>query len=105
MTAIIVNGSRPFGGMVNSAVNNLQNAINDLHRARLAEAAAQSGADAPTGAALEGDATNFGVVASATPGDQGAAWAYALEVLDTNAQAFLAANQSSITALDNGNGV
>lgn len=103
MTAIIVNGSTPFGGMANAAVNNLIHAINDIHRVRQAEAAAQSGAGSPTGQALEGG--NFGVTASVTPGDQGAAWAFALENLDNALQAFLTANQASITALDNGNGI
>jgi len=102
MTAIVVNGATQFGGMTNAAVNNLIHAIDDIHRVRLAEAAAQSGADAPTGAALEGG--NFGVTPGAAPGDQGAAWAYAVEVLDDALQAFRAANQASITALDNGNG-
>lgn len=103
MTAIVVNGATPFGAMTNTAVNNLIHAIDDIHRVRLAEAAAQSGASPPTGAALEGG--NFGVTPGTPPGDQGEAWAYAIEVLDDALQAFKTANQASLTALDNGNGL
>lgn len=102
MTAIVVDGSTPFGGMANAAVNNLIKSINDIHRVRLAAALAQSGASAPTATQLEGG--NFGVVASSTAGDQGAAWAYALNNLDDALQSFLTTNQGSVTALDNGNG-
>jgi len=102
MTAIVVDGSTPFGGMVNTAVDQLLTVIDDIHRANQAQAQAQSGATTPTAAALEGRGNNFGVVASATPGEQGAAWAYALGNLDTALQSFLSANQGSITALDNG---
>lgn len=83
-------------------VNNIKHAIADIHRVRLAEAA-QSGAVPPTGAALEGG--NFGVTPGAQPGDQGAAWAYALENLDDALQALQTANSAFLTALDNGNGV
>lgn len=103
MTAIIVNGSTPFGGMANAAIANLQSAIKDIHRVRLAETAAQSGATTPTAAALEAG-SNFGVTPlSGSPGTQGAAWAFALENLDNALQTFLTANQASVTALDNGN--
>jgi hypothetical protein len=100
MTAIVVNGSTPFGGMVNGAVGDLVAAGAAIHRANLAQAAAQSGAAEPTAAVLEGG--NFGVVPDATPGQQGAAWAYALGVLDDALQTFLTAHQAQITALDNG---
>jgi hypothetical protein len=101
MPGIIVSSSTPFGAMANTAVDNLIAAINDIHRVNLAQGAAQSGAATPTAAALE-TGSNFGIVPSTTPGAQGAAWAYALENLDTALQTFLAANVASITALDNG---
>jgi hypothetical protein len=101
MSAIIVNGDTPFGSMSNNGIADLIDAIANLHRVNLAAAAAQSGAPAPPGAALE-TGSNFGVVPSDTPGEQGAAYAYALDVLDQALQAFLAANQAQITALDNG---
>jgi hypothetical protein len=100
MTAIVVNGSTPFGGLVNEAINNFISASAAIHRANLAQAAAQNGAAEPTAAALEGG--NFGVVPDDTPGQQGAAWAYALDVLDTALQGFLTTHQGQITALDNG---
>ena len=62
---------------------------------------AQSGAPAPIGAALE-TGSNFGVVPDGTPGEKGADYAYALNVLDDALQAFLTANSGAITTLDNG---
>lgn len=100
MTAIVVSGATPFGSLSNEAVNQLIDCIATIHRVRLAAAQAQSGAS-PAGVALE-TGSNFGVVPSGTPGEQGDAYVYALNVLDDAAQAFLAANQASITALDNG---
>jgi hypothetical protein len=102
MTAIIVNGSTPFGGLANAAISDLITAIRDIHRVNLAQAAAQNGAPSPLGAALEAG-TNFGVVPSSTAGAQGAAWSFALATLDNALQTFATANQASITALDNGN--
>jgi len=101
MSATIVNGATPFGSMSNEAIAKLVSAINDIHRLNLAAAAAQSGAPAPVGAALE-TGSNFGVVPSATPGEKGADYAFALAVLDQALQNFLTANQGQITALDNG---
>ena len=80
MSAIIVNGSTPFGALSNAAIAKLIEAAAELHRCKLASAAAQSGAPDPIGAALETN-SNFGVVPSTTPGEQGAAYAYALDVL------------------------
>jgi hypothetical protein len=101
MTAIIVNGATPFGALSNGGIADLISAIDELHRVNLAAAAAQSGAPDPTGAALE-TGSNFGVMPDAVPGQQGAAYAYALDVLDQALQAFLEANKAQITALDNG---
>lgn len=101
MSAIIVNGSTPFGALSNTAIDNLLNAAAAIHRVNLAAGAAQSGAPAPTGAALE-TGSNFGVVPSSTPGDRGAAYAFALGNLDTALQQFITSNSASITALDNG---
>jgi hypothetical protein len=101
MPAIIVNGATPFGSLSNGAIADLISAIEQLHRVNLAAAAAQSGAPEPHGAALE-TGSNFGVLPGETPGEQGAAYAYALDVLDQSLQAFLADNKAQITALDNG---
>ncbi len=101
MAAIIVNGDTPFGGMSNAAISKLIEAIGDIHRVRQAATQAQTGAPEPVAAALEAG-SNFGVVPSATPGEKGADYAYALGVLDDALQALLTANQGQITALDNG---
>lgn len=100
MTAIVVNGSTTFGGMSNSMVDNL-NAVNAaIVRLQAAVADAQSGAPSPVGAALEGG--NFGVVPSATPGAQGAAYAFALNTLANSWTTFWTNATASISALDNG---
>jgi hypothetical protein len=101
MSAIIIDGRTPFGGMSNAAISNLIKAIRDIHRVNLAQAAAQSGAPSPTAAALE-TGSNFGVAVSGAAGAKGADFAFAVATLDTALQAFLAANQGAITALDNG---
>lgn len=101
MSAIIVNGAAPFGAISNKAIQNLISAIDDIHRVNLAAAAAQSGAASPVAAALE-TGSNFGVVASDTPGEKGADYAYALGLLDAALQTFKSTNQGFITALDNG---
>jgi hypothetical protein len=46
--------------------------------------------------------SNFGVAVSGAAGAKGADFAFAVATLDTALQAFLAANQGAITALDNG---
>jgi len=102
MTAVVVDGSTSFGGMVNTAIAQLKAVADNLHRANLAQESALSGAPAPAAAVLEGKGNNFGVVASATPGEQGAAWSNAVTALDTALQNFMSTNQSTITVLDNG---
>lgn len=101
MSAIIVNGSTPFGGMSNQMVDNL-NAVNQaMTRLQAAVAAAASGFTGTAGTEYE-MGTNFGVTPNATPGDRGAAFAYAVNVLAGNWATFWTANQASISALDNG---
>jgi hypothetical protein len=101
MTAIIVNGSTPFGSLSNAAISRLITTIHDIHRVRQAAAAAQTGAANPVGAALE-TGSNFGVVPSSTAGAKGADFAYALNILDDALQTLLTNYQGQITALDNG---
>lgn len=100
MTATIINGATPFGGITVNAVSNLIDAIKDIHRVRLAMVSAQAGAP-DQGVALE-TGSNFGVVPGTTPGTKGADFAFALTVLDDALQSFLTTNQNVITALDNG---
>jgi hypothetical protein len=102
MTAIIVNGSTPFGALSNELVDNLYAANQAITRLQAAAADAASGFTGTAGAEFEGAGSNFGVVASATPGQQGVAWQYALNVLAQNWATFWAAAQPNISALDNG---
>ena len=101
MSAIIVNGATPFGGMSNQMVDNL-NAVNQaMSRLQAAVADAASGYAGTAGTEYE-TGSNFGVTPGASPGAQGAAYAYALNVLTGNWATFWAANLASISALDNG---
>jgi len=101
MSAIIVNGSTPFGGMSNQMVDNLNAANQAITRLQAAVADAASGYGGTAGTEYE-TGSNFGVVPNSVPGDRGAAFAYALNVLAGNWATFWAANQASISALDNG---
>lgn len=101
MTALVVNGSTPFGAISNAMVDNLHLVNDAMLRLQAAVAAAASGYTGTAGAEYE-TGTNFGVAPDATPGQQGASWAYAVNVLTGNWATFWAANIASITALDNG---
>lgn len=102
MTAIVVSNSTPFGAMSNQMVADIQKVNQEITRLAAAVAAAASGYGGTAGTEYEGNSTNFGVAASATPGAQGAAFAYALNSLAANWATFWAANVAYINALDNG---
>lgn len=101
MTAIVVNGSTPFGGLSNQMVDNINLVNTAIERLQAAAAAAASGYSGAAGTEFE-IGTNFGVVANSTPGQQGAAWQFAMGTLYNAWQTFMASAQASITALDNG---
>jgi hypothetical protein len=99
--AIIVSNAAPFGAMSNTMIDNIQSVTEAIDRLQAAAAAASSGYGGTAGTEFE-TGTNFGVTPDATPGQQGAAWQFALGNLYTAWQNFLTAAQASITALDNG---
>ena len=101
MSAVIVNGSTPFGSMSNEMIDNI-NAVNAaILRLQAASAMAASGYGGVAGTEYETN-SNFGVTPSATPGAQGAAYAYALGLLAQNWATFWTAAQGAISTLDNG---
>lgn len=101
MTAIVVNGSTPFGGMSNSMVDQINQVNESITRLAAAVAAAASGYSGTAGTEYE-TGTNFGVVPDATPGAQGASFAFALNSLASNWATFWTANAAFVAALDNG---
>ena len=101
MTSTIISNSAPFGALTNQAVADLH-ALNDMvTRLAAAVATAASGYSGTAGTEYEGN-TNFGVIASATPGANGAAYAYAVAVLAGDWATFWTAALPSIQQLDNG---
>jgi hypothetical protein len=102
MTAIIISNTPPFGALTNETVSNLFAVNEAVTRLQAAVAAASSGYSGTAGTEYEGNGTNFGVVANATPGAQGAAYAYALGNLATAWNTFWTGALASIEALDNG---
>jgi hypothetical protein len=100
MTAVVVSSTAPFGAMMSEAVAELIIAANKIARVNEAISNAASGYGGTAGAEYE--TGNFGVIPDATPGQQGAAWAYAGAVLAGNLATFMTANAGSIMLLDNG---
>ncbi len=102
MTSIVVPNTSPFGAMSNQMAADAFKLNQEITRLAAAVAGAASGYGGTAGTEYEGGATQFGVVASATPGAQGAAFAYALNALASNWATFWSANLAYIEALDNG---
>ena len=102
MTAIIVSNAQPFGSMTNKAIADLFEINRQITRVASAVADAASGYSGTAGTEYEGTANNFGVLANSTPGEQGAAYAYAVGVLAAAWTNFWTAASPSIQALDNG---
>ena len=113
MATIIINamGSYTFGMMTNRLVSGLIAANTALPRVTEAIATASAGHsgvegtqfEIPSTGAVGGTPPNlFGVVASATPGEQGASYRYAVEQLATAWATFWAAAEDYVKALDNG---
>lgn len=99
MAKVAINIATPFGYMVAEAINQLQISASKIARAEAA-AAMITGAAAPNNtldASSEIGGAQFGGALGST-----ADYAYALNVLNTNLQAFLAANSGSISTLDQG---
>lgn len=102
MSAIIVSNTPPFGLMTNRTVAGLHTVAEAITRLNAAVATASSGYTGTAGTEFEGPNTNFGVVAGATPGEQGAAYAYAVGNLATAWTTFWTNAKASIDAIDNG---
>lgn len=102
MTATIISNTPPFGALTNKTVANLRAANDAVLRLQEAVATAASGYEGEAGTEYEGPATNFGVVPSDTPGEQGSAYAYAVGQLATAWADFWQAALPSIQQIDNG---
>lgn len=102
MTAIVVDGSTPFGALSNKIAQELNQLSLDIARLRAAEAQAASGFGGTAGTEFE-TGTNFGVVpASGSPGAQGTAWRFQVDSLGPQWDTFWAAAKPFVAALDNG---
>ena len=101
MSSTIVDGSTPFGGMSNKMVEDIYAVDEAMKRLSAAVATAASGYAGTAGVEYE-TGSNFGVVPSATPGENGAAFAFALNTMKPFWDTFIAAAQASLNQLDNG---
>ena len=101
MSALIVNGVTPFGNVSNKMAADFHVIDDEITRLGVAVAIAASGFTGTAGTEYE-TGSNFGVVPSNTPGQQGLAFAYALNSLSTNWATFRANNIAFINVLDNG---
>lgn len=113
-TTVITNsGSYPYGQMTNQAIGRLISLNTTLERLADAIATASSNYEGVTGTEFEirGGAapmnttnipTLFGVVQSNTPGEQGAAYRYAVESIHQHWVTFWTAAQPFVEQLDNG---
>lgn len=111
MAAILISNQQmtfPFGAQTNQAIGRLIGLNTTMARLQEAIATASAGFDGTPGTQFEtpvptGQQVNlFGVQASATPGEKGEAYRYAMESLNTAWEAFWTAAQPFVEALDNG---
>lgn len=101
MTAVVINGATPFGGMSNQMVETIWAVDQAITRLAAAVAVAASGFVGVAGTEYE-TGSNFGVVPSATPGDQGLAFAFAVNTLAGDWATFKSGALAAIEELDNG---
>lgn len=102
MTATIISNTPPFGALTNQIVADLFAVNAAMIRLQAAVSNASSGWSGVSGAEYEGTATNFGVAPSATPGEKGSDYAYAVGNLGNQWTTFWNAAVGAIEALDNG---
>lgn len=102
MSATIISNTPPFGALTNRTVANLRAVNGAIVRLQDAVATAASGYQGTAGTEYEGAGTNFGVQPSDTPGEQGAAYAYAMGQLANAWAIFWEQALPSIQQLDNG---
>jgi hypothetical protein len=101
MTAVVVNGATPFGGMSNEMIENIWAVDSAITRLAAAVAVAASGYGGTAGTEYE-TGTNFGVVPSASAGAKGADFAYAIGILAGQWATFKTGALGAIEQLDNG---
>ena len=97
---ILNNQNAPFGTLTVQTISRLIQVSDDIQRLQAAAANAAAGYGGTAGTEYEGNL--FGVVPSATPGAQGAVYAYALNVIATALATFTIAASGAIAQLDNG---
>jgi hypothetical protein len=114
MTATLyAQGNYPFGGMTSQTVSRLIATNTQMQRLQEAIATSSSGYTGTPGTEFEAPATGtpgpltnptnlFGVVPSDVPGEQGQAYAYAVNSLHAAWITFWAAAEPFINQLDNG---
>jgi hypothetical protein len=114
MASLIIStmGNYTFGALTNRMIGGMISANAAMRRLQDAITTASAGYDGTPGTQFEivtttpGGLQNnlFGVVASDTPGEQGATYRYAMEQLNVAWLQFWAAAQPYIEQLDNGQG-
>lgn len=107
MTTTIISNGVSYGQMSNQAISKLISLQTQLERINDAIATASAGYEGTPGTEFEagtmGATTNlFGVQPSATPGEQGAAYKYAMGRLCEEWATFWTAAEQYIEQLDNG---
>jgi hypothetical protein len=102
MSATIISNVPPFGASTNRTIANLHTVDEAISRLAAAVATASSAFQGTPGTEFEGEGNNFGVVASDVPGEQGLAYAFAVNTLATGWRAFWSTASPSIQQLDNG---
>jgi hypothetical protein len=102
MTATVISNTPPFGAMTNQAVATLYALNLTITRLQAAVGSAAAGYTGTAGTEYETNATNFGVVASGTPGQKGSDYAFAVGTLGAAWNTFWTAASGALQALDNG---
>lgn len=101
MTAVVINGATPFGGMSNQMIENIWSVDDAITRLSAAVAVAASGYGGVAGTEYE-TGTNFGVAPNSSPGEKGADFAFAINTLAGQWATFKAAALAAVEQLDNG---
>lgn len=102
MAALVISNTQatPFGAITISSVGALIRIIDQFERLQSVVANAESGFTGTAGTEFEGGL--FGVQPNATPGQQGAAYAYAINVISQALATFNSSAAGALAQLDNG---
>lgn len=111
MSTTIISNNVAFGAMSNQTISRLIGLQSTLDRLQGAIATASSGFEGVPGTQFEASSSNFGTITnlfgvqpSETPGEQGAAYRFAMDSLIAEWATFWAAAEPFIAQLDNGTG-